>query len=112
MKEGFPELMICEDGAEIRSTLTTPLIMNGEFYGLFNLDSSENRIFNKSDIDMMHYIGEQISIVLENHKLYSKVTELSKYDQLTGFYKQVVLKKKIKEKHYHYGVEIKVKYLL
>jgi len=99
MKEGFPELIACEDGSEIRSTLITPLIMNGEFYGLFNLDSSENYIFNKSDIDMMQYIGEQISIVLENHKLYSKVTELSKYDQLTGFYNRWYLKE-IKEKQY------------
>lgn len=99
MAEGFPDLLLREDELEINSTLTTPLIMNNEFYGLFNLDSSENNIFNESDIDIMKYICEQISIVIENHSLYAKVTELFKFDQLTGFYNRWYLKE-IKEHHY------------
>ncbi|MGB3368113.1 MAG: sensor domain-containing diguanylate cyclase [Acidaminobacteraceae bacterium] len=97
--KGFPKLLLRDDDLEINSTLTTPLIMNNEFYGLFNLDSSENNIYNQEDIDIMKYICEQISIVIENHTLYAKVSELFKYDQLTGFYNRWYLKE-IKELHY------------
>lgn len=97
--DGFPDTVLSEDGKRIKSSLVTPLSINDAFYGLLNLDSAENRIFTEKDVEMMRYIGEQVSIVLENHKLYRRVTELSKYDQLTGFYNRWYLKE-IKEHHY------------
>lgn len=82
----FVPLVRTSDNKEIESVLSTTLLIDGEFYGLFNLDSTNNNIFNDDDISTMEYISEQINIVLNNHALYQKIKKLSEIDQLTGFY--------------------------
>lgn len=83
--ERYEAILPCIDGKKIKSSLSTPLTKNGKLFGLLNLDSSKNDVFTKSDIAILTYFGEQISIALENFTLYSDIRRLSEYDQLTGF---------------------------
>lgn len=81
----YEKILPCHDGKIIESSLSTPLIKNGKLFGLLNLDSSENNVFTQEDVELLVYFGEQISIALENFKLYSEIRKLSEYDRLTGF---------------------------
>jgi len=83
--EKFKTVMPTVDGGIIMSSLSCPLFFGDKLYGLFNLDSTQNNSFQEKDVLMMSYFSEQMSVVLENHKLYAEVINLSKYDQLTGF---------------------------
>jgi diguanylate cyclase (GGDEF)-like protein len=73
-------------GIRVASSLSCPIIIDGKFTGLLNLDSSDNNVFNHEDLEIMEFLTEQISLVLTSHKLLDQTIYLSKFDQLTGLY--------------------------
>lgn len=68
----------------VRSTLTAPIRVNGELYGMINLDSSRENAFGTHETEMVEYLSSQIGVALNNHELLQKTHYLSKYDRLTG----------------------------
>lgn len=73
-------------GIEVASSLSSPIIIDGKFCGLLNLDSSRDNIFNNEDLEIMQFLTEQISLVLTSHQLLNQTIYLSRFDQLTGLY--------------------------
>lgn len=71
---------------DIKSTLSSPIIVNGEFYGMLNIDSTAEDAFNEEDIKLMEYFSNQIGIAIRNHQLIEKIVNLSRYDSLTNIY--------------------------
>lgn len=72
------------EASPVRSTLTAPILLNGDVYGMINLDSSRHNAFGRHETEMVEYLSSQISVALHTHELLQKTHYLSKYDKLTG----------------------------
>jgi PAS domain S-box-containing protein len=64
--------------AGLRSTLSVPLISNGEVIGSLNIRSRKLRAYTKQDLQLAEKIGMQIAGAIANARLYS---ELKKTEQ-------------------------------
>ncbi|EOC99738.1 sensor domain-containing diguanylate cyclase [Caldisalinibacter kiritimatiensis] len=71
---------------DIQTTLSSPIIINNKLYGMLNIDSINEGVFNEQDISLMSYFANQIGIAIKNHKLIERTLYLSKYDCLTNVY--------------------------
>jgi len=70
----------------IRSTLTGPIYVEGNLYGIISIDSFENNAFDDEDVQTMEFIRKNIEVAITNHKLYQEKLILSRYDNLTSLY--------------------------
>jgi diguanylate cyclase (GGDEF)-like protein len=75
-----------EDSIMIRSTLTGPIYIEGNLYGIINIDSLENNAFDDFDVQTMEFIRNNVEIAITNHLLYQEKLILSRYDSLTGLH--------------------------
>jgi diguanylate cyclase (GGDEF)-like protein len=73
-----------DSGFALRSEVSAPLFINKELVGLLCIDGDENDIFTEQDIYILDYMSNQISIIINNQKLYQEIFYLSKYDSLTN----------------------------
>jgi diguanylate cyclase (GGDEF)-like protein len=72
---------------DVTSTISTPILLDGELYGLINVDSVKNHgSFNKDDVMVMEYLTGQLSVAIKNVLLFEKTLFLSRYDGLTKVY--------------------------
>lgn len=85
-KEHFPNLLDNQNDIKIQSSISAPIIIDGKLYGLVNIDSSHNNVYDKTDLEMMEYLRNQITIALSKHMLYEETIYLSRYDKLTNVY--------------------------
>jgi len=67
-----------------KSSISAPLLINDQFFGSINIDSSEINIFKQEDIKLMAYFANQVTIAIKNHQYYEKILFMSKYDSITG----------------------------
>lgn len=86
LKDRFPNILENESGVEIQSSISAPIIVDGELFGFVNVDSSSSYVFDEYDLDMMEYLRNQIAILISKHKLYKETIYLSRYDKLTNVY--------------------------
>lgn len=70
----------------IRSTLTGPIYVEGNLYGIISIDSFENNAFDDEDVQTMEFIRKNIEVAITNHKLYQEKLVLSRFDNLTSLY--------------------------
>ncbi|PKM86070.1 MAG: hypothetical protein CVU85_08775 [Firmicutes bacterium HGW-Firmicutes-10] len=70
----------------IRSSLSAPIIVAGEVYGMINIDSLQANAFDDSDVKSMEFLRDNIEIAITNHILFQEKSSLAKYDRLTGLY--------------------------
>ena len=70
----------------IKSSLSAPIIISGEVYGMINIDSLQANAFDETDVKSMEFIRDNIEIAIINHKLFQEKSHLAKYDRLTGLY--------------------------
>lgn len=73
-----------DDHIVITSTISSPLYLNGNFYGLVCVDSSGDEKFDESDVQSVEYIRNQIEIALGKKLVFDEVKKLSNTDVLTG----------------------------
>jgi diguanylate cyclase (GGDEF)-like protein len=73
-----------DKGQTAKSTLSAPIIVDGELFGMFNVDSSLNNVFDENDIALMEYLRLQISNAIKRHMIFEKTVHLSRHDKLTG----------------------------
>lgn len=77
---------------EVISSISSPIIINGSFRGLINLDAFEDEVFSQDDIDIMAFLVDQVAIVLSVHQLKEQVMAYMQFDQLTGLHNRWKLK--------------------
>ncbi|WP_432667257.1 diguanylate cyclase [Wukongibacter baidiensis] len=82
----FPDILENDKRVEVQSSISSPIIIDGKLYGLVNVDSSRNRIYDEMDLEVMEYLRNQIAIVINKHRLYEETIYLSRYDRLTNIY--------------------------
>lgn len=75
-----------KDNAYIRSTITAPLYIEGEFFGTVNVDSTQVAGFDLEDVKLMTFVKHHIEIAIANRLLYQEKIKLSRFDVLTGLY--------------------------
>lgn len=71
------------DALSLKSSLSAPILINGEYFGSINIDSEKNNMFNEDDKKLMTYFANQATIAIVKQQLYEKLLNLSKYDGLT-----------------------------
>ena len=80
------DLLKSEDGHVIRSSMSAPLVIDGEVYGLINLDSVRNNVFDETDRALMEYVRMQIPIAIGIFKSYERMLRDFERDKLTDAY--------------------------
>lgn len=70
----------------IRSTISTPIHVEGSFFGMINIDSVEQDAFDEIDKNTMEFLKSNIESALTNHFLYLEKASLAKHDPLTKLY--------------------------
>lgn len=74
-------------GLELKSILSCAIRADNEFYGIINLDNTEDKhSFSKEDKPLIKHLATQIGIALKNARLIEKILYLSRHDSLTGIY--------------------------
>lgn len=74
-------------GFELKSILSCAIPVDGEFYGIINLDNEENPYaFTDEDKPLIKHLSVQIGIALKNTMLVERILYLSRHDSLTGIY--------------------------
>lgn len=70
----------------IRSTISAPIYIKGEFFGVLNVDSTQVNAFDDDDVKLMEFARDNVEIAITNQLLYEEKAFLSKYDSLTSLY--------------------------
>ncbi len=70
----------------IRSWLGVPLIVQDKVIGLLAIDSVEENHFTDDDIDIAAIFANQVSIALENARIFKETQDQAVTDPLTGVY--------------------------
>lgn len=81
-----PKLLNNKNDIPIKSTISTPIIIDNKLYGMLNIDSHENNVFDETDWAMMEYLRGQLVSAINKFKLYENITYLSQHDPKTGLY--------------------------
>jgi diguanylate cyclase (GGDEF)-like protein len=82
----YPIKIANGDNVFIKSSLSAPIIISGEVYGMINIDSLHANAFDDTDVKSMEFMRNNIEIAIINHLLFQEKSQLAKYDRLTGLY--------------------------
>jgi diguanylate cyclase (GGDEF)-like protein len=80
-----------ERGFSLKSTLATPIRVNGELFAILCFDSIEKDAFTEMDEELLDLIKADIEVILTNHFMHMEISRLSKTDNLTGLYNRSYL---------------------
>ncbi|HMU93844.1 MAG TPA: histidine kinase N-terminal 7TM domain-containing protein [Anaerolineales bacterium] len=70
----------------IRSWLGVPLVVRDRVIGLLSIDSAEENHFNSNDIELAVTFANQVSITLENARIFKETQDQAIIDPLTTIY--------------------------
>lgn len=70
----------------IRSTISAPIYIKNQLFGVINVDSTEIGAFDEDDIKLMSFIKSNVEIAISNQLLFEEKAFLSRYDHLTSLY--------------------------
>lgn len=87
LDSGKYEILKEGKGFELKSILSCAILVDGEFYGVINLDNEEDSCaFTDEDKPLIKHLSAQIGIALKNTMLIERILYLSRHDSLTGIY--------------------------
>jgi len=90
----------------IKSEISSPIYINGELYGMINVDSLKLDAFDETDYTSMEFIRNNVEIAISNQLLYTEKSILAMHDQLTTLYNRHYFNEQfdlIKEKALRYN---------
>lgn len=68
----------------VKSSLSAPLLIDGQFFGSINIDSVKTNVFKEEHKRLMAYFADQATIAIINHQYYERILFMSNHDNLTG----------------------------
>jgi diguanylate cyclase (GGDEF)-like protein len=80
------EKLISEDGRNIRSLISAPLIIGDKTLGILRVDSPLAHHFTTDDLRFLRTIADLTGVAIENAQLYQKIEEMAIRDGLTGLF--------------------------
>ncbi len=78
--------MEVEHKRQLRSLISTPLIVGEKTLGILRLDSAVTHQFTTDDLRFLRTIADLTSIAIENAQLYERLQTMAIKDSLTGLY--------------------------
>lgn len=96
----------------IKSTVTSPIRINGKLFGMINIDSLEPDMFTEDDLKTMEFIRNSVEIAISNHLLYEKTRYLARYDAMTAMYNRAQFSEMFAKVVNEYGREKKKFYVV
>ena len=82
----YPVKTYAGENDYIKSEITAPIYINGELYGMINLDSLEENAFDDDDFASMEFISTNVQIAISNQLSYIEKSRLAMFDPLTKLY--------------------------
>jgi len=76
-------------GRNIRSLICVPLIAKGNVLGIVLIEHSIPDAFSNDNVRLLEIISQQVSIAIENARLYQQMHDLATLDGLTGVYNRL-----------------------
>ncbi len=70
----------------VGSSIVAPLLLDDYVIGLLVLDSTQRRVFNKSDLRLLAAFASTASVAIRNAQLHAEVQRQAVTDHLTGLY--------------------------
>lgn len=87
LSKGNFEDLLSTKALEIKTSLSAPLYIGGEFYGMINVDSKTSvDAFKKNDIKLITYIARELEIAIKNANLMNELVDALKTDKLTNIF--------------------------
>ncbi|WP_165442902.1 sensor domain-containing diguanylate cyclase [Senegalia massiliensis] len=103
MDENNYNILEKSHGLHIKTTLSCPIFYKDNIYGILNVDSHEENVFNEDDKFLIKYFCEEISQAIHSFKLMEEKLYLVRYDSLTGLYNRDYFIKRLQEKKSHFS---------
>lgn len=69
---------------QIESNATTPLVVNGNLYGIMSVDSDKNHVFDQVDLYLLDFIKLQVERAIEKQEKLEEIRLKAMIDPLTG----------------------------
>lgn len=76
-------------GRKIQSLICVPLIAKGNVLGIVLIEHSLPNAFHNDNVRLLEIIAQQVSIAIENARLYQQMHDLATLDGLTGAYNRL-----------------------
>lgn len=84
LSEQDKELLVNCSDLPIRATLATPIHIDGQLYGMINMDSSKRHAFTRYDSHLMAILTRDIRHAITIYQQSRRIYQLANTDQLTG----------------------------
>lgn len=81
----------------INTTITSPLYIEGQLYGMMNVDSETEHAFSEGDVDLMNFFANEAIKVIKLYETIEENNRLSKFDPLTNLYNRRYLHHRLKK---------------
>lgn len=86
-------------GRNIQSMICVPLLAKGHTLGIVLIEHSMKDAFDNDNVRLLEIISQQVSIAIENARLYQQMHDLATLDGLTGAYNRLYFQDKIEEEY-------------
>lgn len=84
-------------GRNIQSMICVPLLAKGKTLGITLIEHSIKDAFDDESMRLLEVIAQQVSIAIENARLYQQMHDLATLDGLTGAYNRLYFNDKLQE---------------
>ncbi len=84
-------------GRNIQSMICVPLLAKGHTLGIVLIEHSIKDAFDNDNVRLLEIISQQVSIAIENARLYQQMHDLATLDGLTGAYNRLYFQDKLQE---------------
>ncbi len=106
-----PEEFDFTRGRNIKSLLCVPLLVKGKSHGCVLIEHSIPEAFDEDNVRLLEIITQQISIAIDNARLYEQLQEFANTDGLTQIYNRVFFQNRLQhelEQARQLGYEVSV----
>lgn len=86
-------------GRNIKSMICVPLLAKGNTLGIVLIEHSIKNAFDNDTVRLLEIISQQVSIAIENARLYQQMHDLATLDGLTGAYNRLFFQDKLEEEY-------------
>ncbi len=94
-----PEEYPFTQGRSIQSMICVPLLAKGKPLGIVLIEHNIKNAFDKDNVRLLEIISQQVSIAIENARLYQQMHDLATFDGLTGAYNRPYFQDKLEEEY-------------
>lgn len=85
----FPKMIVGSEEYMLKSTISVPIYVNKQLFGMINFDALETNAFDHEDEELLSLVKHTLEAALSNHLLCQRLAEAASHDALTGLYNRI-----------------------